>query len=120
MNAPELKRMAESLLRGEVSIEEFAAYDFSLTRIGNQVTASVYNIANGFYGADPGTGLVISQTVTENMLGPGAVGIFQDNAIGGHWSMLMVPEPNTMALAGMGCLGIVVFFGLRQRRIALS
>ncbi len=101
-----------------VGLDPFSVYDFKMARNGvtGEISVDINNVATGFFGAGPGTGHVASATVFDGMLGPGAVGLFQQNVLDGQWDNIVVPEPNAMALAGMGCLGLLVFYGLRQRR----
>ena len=118
-----VKRLAtgvESVLFQDTSVglDPLSVYDFKMARnsVSGAISVSIVNAAKGFFGADPGTGFVISHTVFDGMLGPGAIGIFQNNIADGQWDRFLVPEPNAMALGGMGCLGLLVFYGLRHRR----
>lgn len=101
-----------------VGLEPFNVYDFEMRRNGTtgDISVSIVNAASGFYGNGPGVGEIINETVNDTSLAGGAIGLFQSNMIDGQWDNLMVPEPNAMALAGMGCLGLFVFYGMRQRR----
>ena len=102
-----------------VGLERLSVYDFKMARDGvtGAISVSIVNTASGFFGAEPGTGHVISHTVYDDTLGPGAIGIYQENIADGQWdNLLVVPEPNAMALGCMGCLGLLIFCGLRYRR----
>ena len=114
---------AETTLFSDLSIalEEKSRYGLSVLR--DNLSPNDFRIvidrlpSTGFGG--PAVNLVDRVITDGNPLGRGGLGLYVDNLSDNQWDNIMVPEPNTFILAGMGVLGILIFLGLRHRQMAV-
>jgi hypothetical protein len=100
-----------------IGLDPLSVYNFGVKRDAinpDDMTVSIVKVS----GPGAPTGQLVLATATDNGsgLGVGAVGLYVDNTFDNQWQDVQVPEPNTVALAGMGVMGLMVFLGMRYRR----
>ncbi len=100
-----------------IGLDPLSVYNFGVQRDPinpNDMTVSIVKV-NG-PGAPAGQLVLATATDSGSGLGGGAVGLYADNMFDNQWQDIQVPEPNTVALAGMGTMGLMIFLGMRFRR----
>lgn len=95
-----------------IGVKKNTAYDVKITRSGSKHTLRI---------EEQGGPLLVDHTFMDDMFNDGTFGHFAENLFKPEWGMTHltpVPEPESMAVAGMGALGILIFILGRRRRLS--
>ncbi|MBI84893.1 MAG: hypothetical protein CMJ81_16995 [Planctomycetaceae bacterium] len=100
-----------------IGLDPLSVYNFGVDRDPinpDDMTVSIVKVSGP--GEPAGQLVLATATDSGSGLGGGAVGLYADNTFDNQWQDIQVPEPNTVALAGMGIMGLMIFLGTRFRR----